>query len=77
MESGLFTVVGNWWDRKGTNEIDMVALNEFDHTGVVAEIKRNARKLGLRELERRVSGLPSSSFGSYDLTLQTLSLDDM
>lgn len=77
MESGLFTVVGNWWDRKGTNEIDMVALNEFDHTGVVAEIKRNARKLGLRELERRVSGLPSSAFGSYDLTLQTLSLDDM
>ena len=31
METGLYTQVGNWWDRKGLNEIDMIALNEFDH----------------------------------------------
>jgi hypothetical protein len=50
MESGQCTIVGNWWDRKGGNEIDMIALNEFNHTGVVAEIKRNPRKINLVEL---------------------------
>jgi hypothetical protein len=77
MESGLYTQVGNWWDRKGENEIDMIALNEFVHTGIVAEIKRNPRKLSLTELKRRVSNLPSADFGPYNLTLQTLSIEDM
>lgn len=77
MESGKYTEVGNWWDRKGENEIDIIALNEFNHTGIAAEIKRNPRKLSLRELERKVSNLPSVDFGHYNLTLQTLSLGDL
>jgi len=77
IESGHFTIVGNWWDRKGENEIDMVALNEFNHTGVVAEIKRNPRKVSLPELERKVSNLPSADFGNYHFTLQALSIDEM
>ena len=59
------------------NEIDMIALNEFNHSGIAAEIKRNPRKLSLTELERKVSNLPSSDFGCYNLTLQTLSIEDL
>ena len=77
MESGQFTMAGNWWDRKGGNEIDMIALNEFEHTGIVAEIKRNAEKINPKTLEERVKALPASSFGKYQLTLQGLSIDDM
>ena len=77
MESGRYTIVGNWWDRRGENEIDMIALNEFDHTGIAAEIKRNSRKLSITELERKVANLPPSDFGSYHLSLQTFSLDDL
>lgn len=77
MESGRYTIVGNWWDRRGENEIDMIALNEFDHTGIAAEIKRNPRKLSITELERKVANLPPSDFGSYHLSLQTFSLDDL
>ena len=77
MESGRYTMVGNWWDRKGENEIDMIAINEFDHTGTVAEIKRNPRKLSISELERKVSNLPSADFSYYNLTLQTLSLENL
>ena len=77
MESGQYTQVGNWWDRKGENEIDMIALNEFNHIGIAAEVKRNPRKLSLAELQRKVSNLPSADFGCYNLTLQTLSLEDM
>ena len=77
MESGQFTMAGNWWDRKGGNEIDMIALNEFEHTGIVAEIKRNAEKINPKTLEERVKALPASSFGKYQLTLQGLSIEDM
>lgn len=77
METGLYTMVGNWWDRKGENEIDMIALNEFDHTGVVAEIKRNPRKISLADLQKKVDVLPRQSFGSYTLSLQGLSIEDM
>lgn len=77
MESGRFTMAGNWWDRKGGNEIDMIALNEFKHTGIVAEIKRNADKINPKTLEERVKALPASDFGKYQLTLQGLSIDDM
>ena len=77
METGQYTLVGNWWDRKGQNEIDMIALNEFDHTGIVAEIKRNPRKISLTDLQKKVAVLPPQTFGEYTLSLQGLSIEDM
>ena len=47
METGNYTQVGNWWDRKGENEIDIVAINEFTHEGVVVEVKRNEHKISM------------------------------
>ena len=77
METGQYTLVGNWWDRKGGNEIDMIALNEFDHTGIAAEIKRNHRKISLTSLQDKVNVLPQQSFGEYTLSLRGLSIEDM
>ncbi|MBR1564532.1 MAG: ATP-binding protein [Paludibacteraceae bacterium] len=77
MESGRYTQVGNWWNRKGGNEIDLIAINEFDNTAVAAEIKRNERKISLQELEKKVIELPRSQFGKYDFSLTKLSISDM
>ena len=77
METEQFTQVGNWWDRKGQNEIDLIAINEFDHSGIVAEIKRNAYKISMTKLQEKVSALPNKDFGVYNLELKELSLDDM
>ncbi|MGM9701907.1 MAG: ATP-binding protein [Prevotella sp.] len=77
MESGKYTQVGNWWDRKGENELDIVAINEFDHTGIVAEVKRNPDKTSMLKLKEKLSALPKESFGKYNLSLQALSLEDM
>ena len=41
MESGPYTRVDNWWDKRGENEPDFVAVNEFNHTGTIAEVKRS------------------------------------
>ena len=77
METGEYTQVGNWWDRKGQNEIDLIAINEFDHTGIVAEIKRNVHKISMSKLQEKVAVLPKKDFGEYTLQLKALSMDDM
>ncbi len=77
METGLYTRVGNWWDRKGLNEIDMIALNEFEHTALAAEIKRNPKKISMPKLEAKVSALPESDFKQYQFELKGLSIEDM
>ena len=77
IDSGDFTTVGRWWDRKGENEIDLIALNDFTHTGIVAEIKRNPRKISLSNLQEKVNALPLDDFGKYDLSLRAYSLKDM
>lgn len=77
MESGLYTMVGNWWDRKGENEIDLIAINEFDHSGVVAEVKRQEKRISLTKLEEKIAVLPAADFGKYKLELRGLSMSDM
>ena len=77
METGFYTQVGNWWDRKGLNEIDMIALNEFDHTALAAEIKRNPKKTSMSDLTGKVDSLPKSDFGRYSFELKGLSIEDM
>lgn len=76
LQSGNYTRVGNWWDRHGECEIDMIALNEFDRAGVIAEIKRNKGKINLSALQRKVDLLPPE-FSRYNMRLIQLSLEDM
>ena len=76
MQTGNSTRIGSWWNRKGENELDMVAINEFSKQAVIAEIKRNSKKLDLAELQRKVSELPSD-FANYQIELRLLSLEDM
>ncbi|MDD7225359.1 MAG: ATP-binding protein [Prevotella sp.] len=77
MESGKYTQVGNWWDRKGENELDIVAINEFDMTGMVAEVKRNPKKISIPKLKDKMNALPKDCFGKYNLSVHAFSLEDM
>ena len=77
MESGEYTQVGNWWDRKGENEMDIVAINEFTHQGLIAEVKRNEQKINLHTLSEKADKLPSVEFGRYQFRLRGFSMKDM
>lgn len=77
MESGKYTTIGNWWDREGKNEIDLVALNEFNHTGLIAEVKRNPDRIHFDKLKEKVTAMPKSSFGHYKFDIKGFSLNDM
>lgn len=77
METGNYSQVGNWWDKQGGNEIDIIALDEFSHTGLIAEVKRNERKLSMSKMEEKVARLPVGSFSKYQFALKGLSIQDM
>lgn len=70
------TQVGNYWDTKGENEIDLIALNDFEKRGVVAEVKRNPNKINYTLLAEKVARLPKE-FTKYNLSQKGFSLEDM
>lgn len=76
MEEQRVTLVGNYWDRKGENEIDLIAINDLDKTAVLAEVKRQPRKFDPQLLEKKVQNL-HHELGGYTIRLLGLSMEDM
>ncbi|MBR4625191.1 MAG: ATP-binding protein [Alphaproteobacteria bacterium] len=76
METEQFTTIGNWWDKNSENEIDIIAVNEFENTGTIAEVKRNAQKISLGLLKQKSERLPKE-FSKYNFNFVGLSLNDM
>ena len=76
MEEERVTMVGNYWDRKGENEIDLIALNDLDKTAIVAEVKRQKRKFSPSELAKKVATL-NKDLSKYTITQRGLSMEDM
>ena len=76
MTQERFTEVGSYWDNKGENEIDLIALNDLDRTALVAEVKRNPAKINLQTLARKAETL-RKELAKYRMELQGLSLEDM
>ena len=76
-EEERVTLVGNYWDRKGMNEIDLIALNDIDKTALVAEVKRNADRYNPKLLQEKFDAI-RRNFGKYwDVQLKGLSMLDM
>lgn len=79
IESKRYTAIGRWWDRKGENEIDMVAANELDKTVEFCEIKRNRKNIGLTALKEKAGRMLESSrlFTDYQQEYKGLDMRDM
>jgi AAA+ ATPase superfamily predicted ATPase len=75
-ETEKITKSGNYWDSKGSNEIDCIALNDFDKTAIVAEIKRNPQKIDMNVLQSKVNTI-KKELSKYKVELRGLSINDM
>ena len=75
-ESGLYNAVSNYWDRSGKNEIDLIAVNQNDKQIVIAECKRNPRRIDLETLKEK-SATILNAHKKWDVQFIGLSLDDM
>jgi len=74
-EEERFTSIGSYWDKRGENEIDLIVMNERDNKAIVAEVKRNPKKLNMNELKRKTETVPELK--GYDIEYRLLSIEDM
>lgn len=75
-ESLRVTEIGSYWESKGENEIDIVALNDLDKTSIIAEVKRNAKKIDMVKLETKVKSI-QKHLAKYKTDIIGLSMDNM
>ena len=78
-ESGRYTHIGNFWDRKGEHEIDLILANELDKTVKVGEVKRQAKNISPTLLQDKADYFLTlhPQLQSYRMELFQLDLQDM
>lgn len=71
--------IGGWWDRKGENEIDIVAENELTGEATFFEVKRKADNIDMDVLERKAAAFlrATGELKGYRISYKGLSMDDM
>ena len=79
IESKAYTRIGSWWDRKGENEIDIVAENELNDEAVFIEVKRKKENFDAVALNEKVSVFTRATgkFKGYAISQKGLSMTDM
>lgn len=79
VERKAYTRIGGWWDRKGENEIDIVAENELDNRATFFEVKRKAENIDLTALKAKAAIFlrATGEFKDYTISYKGLSMDDM
>lgn len=79
IESGNFTRIGRWWDRKGENEIDMIAEDELSRSVTFYEIKRQSDDIIMSILQQRAEVMMQATheWKKYTITYKGLSMTDM
>ena len=78
-ESGRYTRLGGWWDRKGESEIDLIAEDEIGRTATFCEVKLDAKRFAPSELERKrdVFLRATGEYAGWRCDCRVLSLSDM
>mgnify|MGYP000987947136 FL=1 len=76
IEAKQYSDIQGYWDNKGENEIDIVAVNEMDMRLEFYEVKRNPKKINIELLKKKSINI-TSKFPRYIIEYRGLSLEDM
>ena len=78
-ETGYYTRIGKFWDRKGKNEIDLIAVNEIDGIAEVYEIKRDPQRYDEKALKDKIDVLLQNCAELHGMKISwgVLSLEDL
>ena len=78
-ETGRYTRIGGYWDRKGENEIDLIAVNEIDKIAEIYEIKRNSKRYSEATMYEKQEYLLHNckELNGMNISCAPLTLEDM
>ena len=74
--TGNYSQIGRYWSKRNLNEIDLVAINDYEKKALIAEVKRNPEKISPEKLKLRSSVIMAELPG-YQISYTGLSLNDM
>ena len=74
--SRRYSAIGTYWEKGNQNKIDIVAINDDEKKMLIAEVKRNPKKIDLKLLEAKAQKLLQKHKG-YEMTFRGFSLEDM
>ena len=78
-ENPAWIHVGRWWDRKGENEIDVVAIDPTAQRAEFVEVNMNREQYDEFALRQKVSAFLAvhAEYRSFELSVRGLSIDNM
>ena len=76
-ETGLYNLVTNYWERDGSNEIDLIAANDAERHLVIGEIKRQSHRIDMDVLKEKAENIVAKLHKRYSIEFVGLSMDDM
>lgn len=78
-DTGAYTRIANWWDRKGENEIDIIAEDELKKKITFIEVKRQEKNIDLAILRKKVDSFlkVTGRYKDYIIEFKGLTLKDM
>lgn len=78
-ESEAYTHIASWWDRKGENEIDIIASDELEHTVTFYEVKRQAKDVNLGILKDKAEHFfqATGKFRKFSIEYKGLCMENM
>jgi len=71
-----FTQIGGFWDKKGQNEIDIIAIDSLRKSAIVVEVKRNRDKINIQLLRDKALCVKNELI-NFKVDYRGLSLEDM
>ena len=78
-EQGCYTRLGYWNDRKGENEIDIIAEDEVDNKIEFIEVKRQSKNFDEELLKSKAATFMKAvgPYEGYEISYKGISIDDM
>jgi AAA+ ATPase superfamily predicted ATPase len=76
IESKEFSDIQGYWNSKGENEIDIVAVNDTEKRLVFCEAKRNPHRINLKELKDKAKEI-ITKYPTFSIEYKGLSLENM
>lgn len=74
--SGRYSQVGQYWEKRNQNELDIVAINDLEKTALIAEVKLSKSKISMDQLKLKSAGFRNKLAG-YEITYAGFSPEDM
>lgn len=71
-----YSQIGTYWEKSNQNEIDIVAINEFDKKADIIEVKINPKKIDIKILKQKAKKI-EKNFKNFDIQYLGFTLDEL